>query len=89
MIDCEMDHLGTGTVAVIKALQAELDLSATGVVDAATVRAINDNLDQLATDQRVLRDSVRDANGEPFATGSVQIFSQGTNGEQVIGKSPQ
>ena len=80
--------LGAGTVAVIKALQAELDLSATGVVDAATVRAINGKLDRLATDQRVVRGLVRDANGEPFATGSVQIFSQGTNGEPVIGKSP-
>jgi peptidoglycan hydrolase-like protein with peptidoglycan-binding domain len=30
--------MGAGTVAVIKALQAELHLSQTGVVDAATVR---------------------------------------------------
>jgi hypothetical protein len=61
---------GPSTIVVIKVLQTELDLSATGVVDAATVRAIHVKLDKLATDQRVVCGSVRDVNGEPFATSS-------------------
>jgi hypothetical protein len=80
--------LGLGTVAVVKALQQELDLPTTGIVDAATVKAINVLLAKLATDSRVVRGSVRDANGNPFTAGFVQIFGQGPNGEQVLGKSP-
>ena len=79
--------MGAGTVAVLKALQADLGVPATGVVDAATVRAINVKLAELDTDPRVVRGSVRDANGKPFTDGFVQIFSQGPAGEQAIGKS--
>src|SRR5215210_2309211 len=79
--------LGAGTVAVLKALQADLGMPATGVVDAATVRVINAKLSELDTDPRVVRGSVRDANGNPFTDGFVQIFSQGPTGEQAIGES--
>ncbi len=80
--------LGPGTQAVVEALQAELDVTATGVVDEATVRAINVRLDHLDTDQRVVRGQVYDANGDAFTSGFVQLFSPGANGEQVVGKSP-
>src|SRR5215210_4529526 len=69
--------LGSGTVAVLKALQADLGVPATGVVDAATVRTINAKLSALDTDTRVVRGSVRDANGNPFTNGFVQVFGQG------------
>jgi hypothetical protein len=80
--------MGPETVAVLKGLQAELGLPATGIVDAATVKAINAKLDQLSTERRVVRGSVLDANGKAFTNAFVEIFSQGPNGEQVIGKSP-
>jgi len=81
--------LGTGTVTVIRALQAELGLLATGIVDATTVRVINVKLSILVPEQRVVRGLIRDANDDPFTTGFVQIFGQGTDGEQAIGKSPK
>ena len=80
--------LGAGTVATIKALQAELNLPATGVVDRATVEAINVKLDGLTTEQRVVRGRVRDANGNSFSNGFIQIFSRSANGEQVLAKEP-
>jgi Tc toxin complex TcA C-terminal TcB-binding domain/Neuraminidase-like domain/Salmonella virulence plasmid 28.1kDa A protein/Putative peptidoglycan binding domain len=83
------DHvLGVGTVAVLKALQQELNLPPTGIVDAATVRTINALLAKLTTDPRIVRGSVRDANGKPFTGGFVQIFAQSLGGEHVLGKSP-
>ena len=80
--------LGAATVAVLKALQAELGLAASGVVDAATVRKINEKLTNLTTDPRVVRGVVRDPDGNPFPAGFVQIFSQQPDGERVLGKSP-
>jgi peptidoglycan hydrolase-like protein with peptidoglycan-binding domain len=80
--------LGPGTAAVVRALQQELNLPATGMVDAATVRAINVLLDRVATAPRVVRGTVRDANGSPVSTGLVQLFSPSLSGESVIGKSP-
>lgn len=80
--------LGVGSVAVLKALQADLGLPATGVVDAATVKAINVKLAKSATDARVVRGSVRDANRNPFINGFVEVFGVGPSGEQAIGKSP-
>jgi hypothetical protein len=80
--------LGAGTVAVLKALQADLGLPASGIVDAATVKAINVELAKLATNQRVVRGSVRAADGDPVTAGFVQIVSQSSNGEVTIGKSP-
>lgn len=58
--------MGTGTVALLKALQADLGLPATGVVDPETVKGINLKLGGRDTDQRVVRGSVRDPNGQPF-----------------------
>ena len=69
--------LGPGTAAVVKAFQQELNLPVTGIVDAATVRAINGLLDKLASDPRLVRGSVRDANRHPFSDGFVQVFGQG------------
>lgn len=79
--------LGAGTVALLKALQADFRLSPTGVVDLETVKAINLKLASRETDQRVVRGSVRDANGQPTAKGVVQIFSQEAERERTIGKS--
>jgi len=62
--------MGTGTVAVVKALQQDLGAPVSGVVDAATVRAINANLALLATDRRVVRRSV----STPMATPSRTAF---------------
>ncbi|SRR5712692_7207944 len=59
-----------------------------GIVEAAAVRVINIKLAKLATDPRVVRGSVRDPDGNPFSNGFVEIFSQGSNGERAIGKSP-
>ena len=79
--------LGNGTIAVVKAFQTEAGLPASGVVDAATVRAINAKLAASATGLRVVRGSVFDANRIPFTKGFVQLFRQGVAGEIVIGKS--
>ncbi len=57
--------LGAGTVAVLKGLQTELELPASGIVDAATVRAINDRLAHLDSEARVVRCLVQEANGSP------------------------
>src|SRR5215212_332467 len=79
--------MGPGTVAILTALQADLGVPATGVVDAATVRVINVKFSELDTDPRVVRGSVRDANGKPFTDGLVRIFSQRATDEQVIGEA--
>lgn len=83
----ERGVLGAGTVAVLKALQAELSLPATGVVDAATLKAINDKLAKQGTDPRVVRGVVRDASGNPVKGLSVSAFSQGPAGEAPAGKA--
>ena len=77
--------LGPGTVAVVKALQQELNLPSTGIVDAATVRAINVLLAKLTTDPRVVRGSVLDANGNPAKGLTVSAFSHGPAGEAPAG----
>lgn len=79
---------GSGSAAVVKALQQELDLPPSGMVDTATVQAINGRLEKLPTDARVVRGSVRVADGRAFDRGFVQILGQSLNGEQVLGKSP-
>lgn len=80
--------LGPQTVAVLKALQADLGVAATGIVDAATVRSINAKLAKLPTDAREVRGIVRDANRNPATTGFVLLYLQGPAGESVIGRSP-
>ncbi len=57
--------LGPGTVAVLKGLQTELRLPASGIVDAARIRAIYDRLANLDFEPRVARCLVQDANGIP------------------------
>jgi Tc toxin complex TcA C-terminal TcB-binding domain/Neuraminidase-like domain/Salmonella virulence plasmid 28.1kDa A protein/Putative peptidoglycan binding domain len=78
---------GAGTTAVVKALQAELELVSTGIVDDATVRAINGLLDRRAGAPRVVRGTVREADGRPFAVGHVQLFAQGVDRERSVGTS--
>ena len=78
---------GPDTVAVLKALQADLGAPVTGVADAATIRAINAKLAASVSDAHMVRGTVRDANGNPLATGLVQIFTQNPVGEQNAGKS--
>jgi peptidoglycan hydrolase-like protein with peptidoglycan-binding domain len=79
--------LGAGSVAVLKALQADFGLPPSGAVDAATVGAINARLARLATDPRVVRGSVRGADGTPLTEGFVQVFAQVARGEQAVGKA--
>ena len=77
----------SGTTAVVKALQAEMELTATGIVDDATVRAINGLLDGRVGAPRVVRGTVREADGRPFAVGHVQLFAQGMDRERPVGTS--
>jgi peptidoglycan hydrolase-like protein with peptidoglycan-binding domain len=77
--------MGASTVALLKALQTDLGLPTTGIVDPETVRAINVNLASLVTDQRVVRGSVRDANSNPFTDGSVETFNKGGTGSSPSG----
>src|SRR4051812_14723900 len=69
--------LGAGTAAVLKALQTDLGIPASGVVDAATVRVINAALAKLGTDPRVVRGMVRDGDGNPAKGMSVQLYLEG------------
>jgi len=78
---------GPGMAAVLKALQADLGLRATGVVDAATVKAINSRLAKLPAAPRTVRGRVSTAAGNPPKGLSVQIYLQGPTGEKVIGKA--
>jgi hypothetical protein len=79
---------GPGTAAVLKALQADLDIPATGVVDATTVTRINAALARLAAGPRTIRGKVNDADGGPAKGLSVQLYLQGPAGEKIIGGSP-
>jgi hypothetical protein len=79
---------GPGSVAVVRALQQEMNLPASGMIDDATVRIINVLLEKRTTAPRVVRGSVRDADGRAFDKGFVQIFGQSLQGEAMLGKSP-
>jgi hypothetical protein len=72
--ESEAHILGPGTSALVRALQQELDLTPTGTVDGATLRAINVLREKLATDTRMVRGPVRDANSNPLSNGFVQVF---------------
>jgi hypothetical protein len=78
---------GPGTTAVLKALQTDLSVPATGVVDAATVRVINAALANLATEGRTVRGRVSDADGNPANGLSVQLYLEVAADERVIGTS--
>lgn len=78
--------LGAGTSAVIKALQQEFGLLATGAVDASTLALINSKLGQLATAPRVIRGKVLDADGNPAKGLTVSAFNHGPDGEALAGK---
>ena len=73
--------MGAGTVAVVRAVQQDLGIAATGVVDAATVTAINKKLRNLPSESHVVRGSVVDGNGNPVAGVTVSAFRQGPAGE--------
>ena len=79
---------GGGTTAVVKALQADLNIPATGIIDDATVRTINSLLQSLNNGVRVVRGSVRDANAKPFTQGFVRLYLQGPDGEQSFAAFP-
>jgi hypothetical protein len=85
--EADTQVLGPGTAAVLKAVQADLGVPATGVVDAATVRVINAALGARPTAPRTVRGQVRTADGRPAAGLSVSLYLQGPNGETVAGKS--
>jgi peptidoglycan hydrolase-like protein with peptidoglycan-binding domain len=76
--------LGPGTAAVLKALQTDLNVPATGVVDAATVRAINAALANLATEGRTVRGRVSDADANPAQGLSVQLYLEVAGDEKVL-----
>jgi peptidoglycan hydrolase-like protein with peptidoglycan-binding domain len=78
---------GAVTVAVVKALQSDIGLPPTGIVDAVTVREINARLASLSSATRVVRGFVLDPNAHPFNQGFVKIFRQGPDGEQDAGSA--
>jgi len=78
---------GDVTVAVVKALQTDLKIASTGIVDAATVAGINARLAAQNKASRVVRGFVLDANVKPFTGGLVQLYNEGPTGEQAIGTS--
>jgi Tc toxin complex TcA C-terminal TcB-binding domain/Neuraminidase-like domain/Putative peptidoglycan binding domain len=87
LAETQANLFGPSTTAVLKALQADLGMPATGVVDAATVAAINRVLADRVTDQRTVRGRVTDADGNPAKGPFVQLFLQQPAGEQLIGTS--
>ena len=79
---------GAGTVAVLRAIQTDLGVPATGVVDAATVRIINAALAARPTAPRTVRGQVRTADGRPAAGLFVFLYLQDPDGETGAGQSP-
>jgi Putative peptidoglycan binding domain len=63
--ETQTNVFGLSTAAVLKALQADLGIPATGVVDTTAVAVINKALASRATDQRNVRGRVIDADGNP------------------------
>jgi hypothetical protein len=78
---------GPSTAAVLKALQTDLNVPVTGIVDAATVSVINAALANLATDTRTVRGRVSDADGHPATGLSVQLYLKLPADEMVISTS--
>ena len=76
---------GTGTAATVRALQAELGVDATGVVDPRTVEAIDAALGRSRTTERVVRGTVLDDEGRPLGGGSVSVALQRPGGETSLG----
>jgi peptidoglycan hydrolase-like protein with peptidoglycan-binding domain len=79
--------VGPGTVAVVKAVQADSRLPVTGIVDAKTIKAINAALAESAKALRTVRGHVRTADGTPATGLTVQIYLQGPSGEKALGKT--
>ncbi|MBC7602032.1 MAG: peptidoglycan-binding protein, partial [Ramlibacter sp.] len=79
--------VGAGTVAIVKAVQADNGLEATGVVDPKTVEAINTALAGNDVGKRIVRGRVLTADGAPAAGLSVQVYLQTPTGENAVGKS--
>src|SRR4051794_7373418 len=72
--EADTQVLGAGTVAVLKAIQTDLGIPVTGVVDAATVRAINAALTARPTAPHTVRGQVRTADGLPAAALSILLY---------------
>jgi hypothetical protein len=78
---------GPSTAATVRALQAEIGVEATGVIDVRTVEAINEALKRASISERVVRGHVNDANGRPVTAGQVEAFVQQPRGEVSIGRT--
>ncbi len=80
---------GPRTVEAIRALQADLDRPATGVVDDATVRVINASLAKRNAQERAVRGSVRLATGAPASADvySVRAWQKDRLQEHLLGES--
>lgn len=87
LAETDKQVVGPATVAVVKAVQVDNKLPATGIVDAKTTQAINAALTKGATAQRVVRGRVVTADGTPAMKLSVQAYLQAPGGEKAIGKS--
>ena len=77
--------MGLGTVAIVNAVQQDLGIPVTGVVDAATVAAINKELAAIAGKPRIVRGLVTDSNGNPVKGLTVSAFRQTSGGEVSVG----
>ena len=86
--EADTQVFGAGTVAVLKAIQTDLGIPATGVVNAATVRTVNAVLAARPTAPRTVRGQVRTADGRPAAGLTVFLYLQDPNGETMSGQSP-
>ena len=85
--ETQVSIFGPGTTAALKALQTDLGLAATGVVDDSTVSAINQALAVRGKAQRTIRGRVTDADGNAPQGFHVELYLQQPGGEKAIGKA--
>src|SRR5690349_6557241 len=79
--------MGAGTVAILRAVQQDLGIPVTGVVDAGTVDAINKRLGNLTSVSHVVRGTVVDSNSAPAPGLTVSLFRQAPAAEVAIGSA--
>jgi hypothetical protein len=79
--------VGPITVAVVKALQSEAGLPASGMVDAKTLAAINAALSEAQKAGRLVRGRVLTADGVPAKGLTVQAYLQTPGKEVLAGRS--
>jgi hypothetical protein len=74
--EVETRTFGLATAATVKALHVDIGVPATGIVDVATVEAINATFMKQATAQHTLRGRVADAVRNPAKGLSVHLYRE-------------